>query len=651
MTNEPRSSETNEQASGVAIGDIDGGIHDAVIAGHDVTIGQKITSFLLGSTAEQRAQRNRRAMLELVKNTWVKGVLEQSLHGAAMIELGLEERADAVERPWDMVLQTPDQPNRPLLRGTKIADVFDDMNRALLILGEPGSGKTTMLLELARDTIARAEGDPTQPIPVVFNLSSWAEKRQPITEWLVEELNTKYNIPKRIARPWVENDDLLLLLDGLDEVKGEHREACVRAINAFRQEHGLAPIAVCSRVADYEALTTRLRLQGAVLLQPLTPQQINQYLGGAGTELLAVRKTLQHDPTLQELAQTPLMLSVMTLAYRGIAVEDLGALDAIEARRRHVCGAYVQRMFERRGIDQPYSSEQAIDWLAWLAQKMKQHAQTVFLIERMQPIWLHTDAQRQSYTVIWKWIVRLVVGLIVGPLVGQFAGPILGLIGGIGGAIFVTWPDSGSTIEPVEVLRLSWKQVGRRLIALLSVGLIGTLLCGPYAWLIVILGVVGLSRGLIHKRIETRVVPNQGIRQSAQNTVIVWLITVLIVGLIGGLIGGMSVGLIGVLASLLTAGLTVNPIVGLINWLISGLIVGLIVGALLAFKVGGGSACTQHFTLHFILHRNGCIPWNYARFLDYATERILLRKVGGGYIFVHRLLQEHFATMSTEEVA
>ena len=32
-----------------------------------------------------------------------------------------------------------------------------------------------------------------QPIPVVFNLSSWAEKRQSIADWLVEESNAKYN--------------------------------------------------------------------------------------------------------------------------------------------------------------------------------------------------------------------------------------------------------------------------------------------------------------------------------------------------------------------------------------------------------------------------------------------------------------------------
>jgi hypothetical protein len=59
-------------------------------------------------------------------------------------------------------------------------------------------------------------------------------------------------------------------------------------------------------------------------------------------------------------------------------------------------------------------------------------------------------------------------------------------------------------------------------------------------------------------------------------------------------------------------------------------------------------ACIQHYALRFILYRNDHIPWNYARFLDYAAERVLLRKVGGGYIFIHRLLQDYFASLETE---
>jgi predicted NACHT family NTPase len=48
--------------------------------------------------------------------------------------------------------------------------VFDDMGGELLILGAPGSGKTTTLLELAGELLARAEAEDGQPIPVVFNL-------------------------------------------------------------------------------------------------------------------------------------------------------------------------------------------------------------------------------------------------------------------------------------------------------------------------------------------------------------------------------------------------------------------------------------------------------------------------------------------------
>ena len=82
---------------------------------------------------------------------------------------------------------------------------------------------------------------------------------------------------------------------------------------------------------------------------------------------------------------------------------------------------------------------------------------------------------------------------------------------------------------------------------------------------------------------------------------------------------------------------------------------GLAVG-LLAGMAGGkgpvfaGFVLIQHFMLRVILSWRGFAPWNYASFLDYATERIFLRKVGGGYIFIHRMLMEHFARMNLGEV-
>jgi eukaryotic-like serine/threonine-protein kinase len=90
-------------------------------------------------------------------------------------------------------------------------------------------------------------------------------------------------------RGWTPIRSCLPLLDGLDEVAKEHRAACIEVINTFRQQHGLVPLAVCSRVADYEALTVRLRLPGAIVVQPLTRGQIDHYLEQAGEPLTGVR--------------------------------------------------------------------------------------------------------------------------------------------------------------------------------------------------------------------------------------------------------------------------------------------------------------------------------------------------------------------------
>jgi hypothetical protein len=94
-------------------------------------------------------RRNRSRMLEKVRLIWIKGFLEPSLDQLARMELGLETQPDAVDRPFDVFVQRPEQAPHPLPTGTPISRVFDEAGNALLILGEPGAGKTTLLLELA----------------------------------------------------------------------------------------------------------------------------------------------------------------------------------------------------------------------------------------------------------------------------------------------------------------------------------------------------------------------------------------------------------------------------------------------------------------------------------------------------------------------
>jgi GTPase SAR1 family protein len=537
---------------------------------------QLVAQATFASREEQTAYRNRQAMIQRVRDAWIAGVLEKSLYRVARIELGMAERPEAVTRPWDTVLRMPQGPDRPLAPGTPMIAVFEDMGEALLILGAPGAGKTTMLLDLARDLIDRAQRDAGQPIPVVLNLSSWTDERA----WMVEELNTKYQIPKRIGGRWVAGDELAPLLDGLDEVRTELQGACVAAINDFRREHGTRPLTVCSRVKEFEALDTTLELQGAILLQPLTSEQVEAYLEKASDALLAVRETWQHDNALRELVETPLMLNVMALAYGGMSAQELGRYDTVEARRKHVFEKYLARMLERKGDSGVYAPEQTVRWLAWLAREMTEHGQTVFLIERMQPDWLATRWQRWLVTGGVAVLSGLVFGLVFG-LVGRLVvGLFYRLFFGLVGVLFGELVGYSKVIEPVEMLRWSWRTARASLpdnlglglvfglVVMLFVGLFGVLVGGLVFGLGVglVFGlVVVLFGGLTVGEVTNRVSPNEGMHRSARNARGGVLVGVLVVGLGGGL-GGMLVGvLFGMLGGGLGAGL-------------GGVLVGVLVG-------------------------------------------------------------------------
>src|SRR5216110_142967 len=106
-----------------------------------------------------------------------------------------------------------------------------------------------------------------------------------------------------------------------------------------------------------------------------------------------------------------------------------------------------------------------------------------------------------------------------------------------------------------------------------------------------------------------------------------------------GPIGGLAIGLMSGAAF---------GLAGIRGWLILGTGFSIIFSALLAmqfFFSYGGKAFIAHYILRWYLWRDGDLPFNTIPFLDYAAERILLRKVGGGYIFAHRLLLEYFADL------
>lgn len=578
----------------------------------------------------------------------------------------------------------------------------------MLILGEPGSGKTTALLELTRDLIIRAKQDGAHPIPIVFNLSSWTLSHTRIEDWLIDELNSKYQVPTYVSRAWVDGDELLLLLDGLDELREEHRDTCVDEINQFRARH-MVNLVVCSRTEDYKALTKRLVLSGAIIQQPLTAHQIDQYLRSLGEELRSVRVAVQADMALQQLARSPLVLSIIAMAYQGMTLDDLRP-GTLEERRNHLFATYIKRMFEHRKITGRYEPLQIIRRLVWLGKLMQKNAQTVFRIEQLQPDALSSTTPRAIYVgavtfVIWS-LMLLSVGFACGLAVynvtnsltnGVITGSLYGLVAGLGMWIAVTgcyqlkyrallglavgaaiaftvWIFVGNYLvtiiiglagglaitfgygrigggtsnrNPFEAIstintvrkRLGWSwrtgRVGfvKRLPLGLLFGIAGGASSGfVFGWSFGLAAGIGfsltfavagaISYGMIDINVEPLSKPNEGTWRSFENAMRF------------GAVSGLWIGIVfGYLVGLLT-----NPINGLTTGLSFFL-----AGFMIAGTIAGGVPVIQHCILRVLLFRYEDVPLRYPNFLNQTVYHIFLRKVGGGYIFVHRLLLEYFA--------
>ncbi|MBQ0850242.1 NACHT domain-containing protein [Streptomyces sp. BH-SS-21] len=184
-----------------------------------------------------------------------------------------------------------------LADATRLADVLHRTPTCrLLVLGEPGAGKTILLIRLLLDLLAQRESSPGTPVPFYVSLASWNPVEQSLHDLLEQSLiaNLKglhrkvaYQIDgvtyrRTIARALLQERRILPVLDGLDELPKEWRGIGVMRINEALGSH--RSMVVASR--------------GAALRETLRPEHDAEVelAGAAGVELLplAVETVLEH---------------------------------------------------------------------------------------------------------------------------------------------------------------------------------------------------------------------------------------------------------------------------------------------------------------------------------------------------------------------
>lgn len=173
--------------------------------------------------------------------------------------------------------------------------------KKLVLLSTAGFGKTEEL-----NFLAGYFSFPEKLMyPIVFRLRDY--EGQPIEDILVSFHPEWRNIP---------DEQLLLVLDGIDEIGEHHAQVFINHLNAFVERHSEVNAVVSSRYNAYNIRGNDLRAFEIYLLNPLTYMDIDSYLQEKLGEQKEEFESLLEERYFTEYLQNPYYLTRLVRFYR-----------------------------------------------------------------------------------------------------------------------------------------------------------------------------------------------------------------------------------------------------------------------------------------------------------------------------------------------
>jgi hypothetical protein len=304
--------------------------------------------------------------------------------------------------------------------GANLAAVLDKVpTRRLVILGEPGAGKTSLLVQLI-NTMLKPPWTGER-VPVLFPMSDWRPLEEDLLDWMERWLSTGSGLAGRTrnrngmtrARRLIESGHILPRFDGLDEIPKAARAAAIAKINAatgFIGEYVLTARSIDYRAAVLPDNGPEVRLAGAAGIEvcPLTSDDAVEFVRAdiaAGTARWdSVLERLRTDP-LSPAAQalsTPLMAQLARTVYYPRSRsgspdgDDPGVLldkqrfphpASVEA---HLFDGFLPAAYSspNSGASSRWSADQARGWLMFLARHVPDGNLEWWQFQRLVPRWL-----------------------------------------------------------------------------------------------------------------------------------------------------------------------------------------------------------------------------------------------------------------------